>query len=261
VIRELHEIRRLDVIRSGDTLKAGSFPMKTFARCAFLILLGSGAFAQRHGVGNSVGTNAGYGNVVFPGGRPTINTPFTPTPGVGFARSIGNVVAGRPAFNGNFHRNANSGAVVYVPYAYPVYSGAGYYGGYGGYYAGYGDPSAMPPPQQQPNITIIYPPQQPPPMMVTQPQAPPANAMIQEYGPSQTAAPTDTSQRDADYYLLAFKDHSIYSAVGYWVDGDTLHYITTGNVHNQVSLSLVDRDLTLQLNKGRGVQVTLPPSR
>ena len=83
--------------------------------------------------------------------------------------------------------------------------------------------------------------------------------MIQEYGPSQTGAPTDTSQRDADYYLLAFKDHSIYSAVGYWVDGDTLHYITTGNVHNQVSLSLVDRDLTLQLNKGRGVQVTLMP--
>jgi len=46
--------------------------------------------------------------------------------------------------------------------------------------------------------------------------------------------------------------------VGYWVDGDTVHYITTGNVHNQVSVSLVDRDLTVQLNKGRGVQVNLP---
>ena len=65
-------------------------------------------------------------------------------------------------------------------------------------------------------------------------------------------------QPDQTYYLLAFKDHSVYSAVGYWIDGDTLHYITSGNVHNQVSLSLVDRDLTAQLNKGRGMQVTLP---
>src|SRR4051812_38173705 len=99
--------------------------MKTFARCAFFLVLASGAFAQRRAVGNTVGTNAGYGNVVFPGGRPAINTPFTqiaPT-GPSFAKSLGNVVAGRPAFNGNFHRNGNSGAVVYVPYAYPVYSG------------------------------------------------------------------------------------------------------------------------------------------
>jgi hypothetical protein len=240
--------------------------MKTFARCALVVLLASGAFAQRRAVGNTTGTNAGYGNVVFPGGKPAINTPFTLT-GPNFANSIGNVVAGRPAFNGTVHRNPNSGAVVYIPYAYPVYSG-GYYGGgyngYGGYYAGYGD---APPPQQQqqPNVTIIYPPQQPMPMMYGQPQQPDAvpNAMIREYGPSQAPTAADAAQPDATYYLLAFKDHSIYSAVGYWLDGDTLHYITTGNVHNQVSLSLVDRDLTVQLNKGRGVQVNLPaqPSR
>ena len=229
--------------------------MKTFARCALLILLASGAFAQRRVVGNTFGTNAGYGNVVFPGGKPAISTPFTLT-SPSFANSIGNVVAGRPAFNVNVHRNQNSNGVAYVPYAYPVYTG-GYYGGYNG---GYGD---APPPQQQPNITIIYPPQQPPPMMVAQPPAEVPNAMIREYGPSQAPATADAAQPEATYYLLAFKDHSIYSAVGYWLDADTLHYITTGNVHNQVSLSLVDRDLTMQLNKGRGVQVNLPaqPSR
>ena len=87
---------------------------------------------------------------------------------------------------------------------------------------------------------------------------------IQDYPPQPQAPPSaDTSgaQADAPYYLLAFKDHSIYSAIGYWVDGDTLHYLATGNVHNQVSLSLVDRDLTAQLNRGRGVQVILPPAR
>jgi len=225
--------------------------MKIIAGCAFIVLIASGAFAQRHAVGTSAGTNAGYGNVVFPAGRPSITTPFTVT-----NHNSGNVVAGRPGFNGSVHRNANTCAVVYVPYAYPVYTGGGYYGG--GSYNGYAD--APPQQQQQPvNVNIFYPPQQMPPMMVSQPPAQAPNAMIQEYGPQQPQAAADTSQRDADYYLLAFKDHSIYSAVGYWLDGDTLHYITTGNVHNQVSLSLVDRDLTLQLNKGRGVQINLPP--
>ena len=46
------------------------------------------------------------------------------------------------------------------------------------------------------------------------------------------------------HYLIAFKDKSIYSAVAYWVDGDTIHYFTAGNTHNQASVSLIDRDLT-----------------
>jgi hypothetical protein len=58
--------------------------------------------------------------------------------------------------------------------------------------------------------------------------------------------------------LIAFKDHTIYSAVAYYVEGDTLHYFTEGNVHNQVSVSLVDRQLTEQLNRERNVDVRLP---
>ena len=59
-------------------------------------------------------------------------------------------------------------------------------------------------------------------------------------------------------YLIAFKDHTIYSAVAYWVDGETLHYFTSGNNHNQVSLSLIDRELTERLNKEKGAEVKLP---
>ena len=75
------------------------------------------------------------------------------------------------------------------------------------------------------------------------------------------------SQRDnavpeaSSYYLIAFKDNSIYSAVAYWVDGDTLHYFTSGNTHNQVSMSLVDRALTERLNRERKVDIRLPASR
>src|SRR5262245_61362224 len=155
----LHEIRQLDVIPSGDTLKLGSSPMKTVAVFGLLVVFTSGLFAQRHVVNrtNTIGTAAGFGNVVFPGGRPAITTPFTQTNTTTFTPFVSNVVVGgRSGFNGSFHRNfngssrgdQNSGSVVYVPYAFPVYGGGG--GGYsGGYYTGYGDPS-MPPPQQQP---------------------------------------------------------------------------------------------------------------
>ena len=229
--------------------------MKILVGGGLAFCLISGGWAQTYrsgGVVSGFGTNSGFGSVVFPAGRPTIGTPFTLT-NPNFSRTLGNVVAGRPAFSGipsqqrlvqGFgHRNTGAG-IVYVPYAYPVYSG-GYYG--------YGE---MAPPQQ-PNVTVIYPPQQTPVIINQVPMQPLMHEYVGGPGPSSTPA-EPTQQSEASYYLLAFTDHSIYSAVGYWVDGDTLHYITSGNVHNQASLALIDRDLTERLNKGRGVQVNLP---
>jgi len=63
---------------------------------------------------------------------------------------------------------------------------------------------------------------------------------------------------EPETYLIAFKDRTIYSAVAFWVDGDTLHYFTSGNMHNQVSLSLVDKELTQRLNKELGIDLRLP---
>jgi endonuclease YncB( thermonuclease family) len=73
------------------------------------------------------------------------------------------------------------------------------------------------------------------------------------------AADDSSSSSDAPHYLIAFKDRTIYTAMAYWVDGDTLHYFTIGNTHNQVSLTLVDRDLTERLNQESGVDLKLPP--
>jgi hypothetical protein len=42
------------------------------------------------------------------------------------------------------------------------------------------------------------------------------------------------------------------------VEGDTLHYFLPGNTHNQVSLSLVDYDLTQRLNRESDAEVRLP---
>lgn len=164
---------------------------------------------------------------------------------------------------GGFHLGGGSGLVgggrraVTVPYAYPVYVGSGYY--YTPDYAtGYTDGSyGMAPPAQAPNVTVIYPPL-------------PAPAMGSQFGPGPNPEPVSPYQPSAaqaddqsapDHYLLALKDHTIYSVVAYWVDGDTLHYFTAGNVHNQASLSLVDRDLTARLNKGSGLEVKLPPAK
>jgi endonuclease YncB( thermonuclease family) len=64
-----------------------------------------------------------------------------------------------------------------------------------------------------------------------------------------------------DRYLFAFKDHSIYAAVAYWVDGDTLHYFTSGDTHKQAPLSTLDRPFTERLNRETGVALKLPPAR
>jgi hypothetical protein len=48
--------------------------------------------------------------------------------------------------------------------------------------------------------------------------------------------------------------------VAYWVDGDTIHYFTSGNTHNQASVSLIDRALTRRLNEG-GLDVKLPAEK
>jgi hypothetical protein len=118
---------------------------------------------------------------------------------------------------------------------------------------------------------VVYPPPAPP-VVINQTfgggpaqQAYPDEAGENDIGGiSVYQAPTRSAEEMADavptapYYLIAFKDHSIYSAVAYWIDGETLHYFTSGNNHNQVSMALVDRELTERLNRERKVDVRLP---
>jgi hypothetical protein len=70
--------------------------------------------------------------------------------------------------------------------------------------------------------------------------------------------PGDPLVEPASYYLIAYKDHNLYSALAYWVEGDTLHYVTTQNTHNQASLSLIDVDRTYKLNADRSVPFSVP---
>jgi len=206
-------------------------------------LLTSGAYAQRGG-----------GSVVNPAGG-------AGTPGV--SRSLGSVV--NPAQGGLRVPGSRSGGNNNnrVVYAYPVYLG-GYYAT--PYISGPDDSGAVAPAAApaQSTVTVVMPPQQPvTPVVINYNYGsapPPAGPAVDQGGDRAQAAGDDTTE--PSHYLIAFKDHTIYAATAYWVDGDTLHYFTAGNVHNQASLALVDRDFTERLNKEAGLQVKLPaPSK
>ena len=86
--------------------------------------------------------------------------------------------------------------------------------------------------------TLLPPPPQPP-VIINQYFAAPPQQEVQQ-------APAEPR-----YFLVAYKDHSVYSVLAYWVEEKTMHYVTTNNTHNQASLDLIDLDRTKTLNQGR----------
>lgn len=232
-----------------------------------------------------------FGSVVFPGG---VATPPVNTGGPTFAARPGSVVFNSNGFNGNgnffngsffpgngggnsrgrrpggFGRGGgrnNNNSTPYV-FAYPVFIGGGYDDSYGMPQPEMPMQPPPPPPQQQPNVTVVFPPQQPQqranPVMI-QPGQDGDYPTTQRQQGTIYEAPRDPndpgSGTDSAHYLVAFKDHTIYSAIAYWVDGETLHYFTTGNTHNQASISLIDRELTNRLNRELGLDFKLPPAK
>lgn len=206
---------------------------------------------------------SGFGNVVFPAGRPpagvnpwgNIVTPARPN-GAAASGRAGGLVPGL-SFNGNSSGRRNRGSSIY---AFPVYIGGYGYGYAPGY--GYGSDQTQqsqdngPAPQGQPPVVINQYFGTPPPDQGPPPDAAADSNFHFYQAPTNTEAVSGSA--GTSYYLIAFKDHTIYSAVAYYTDGDTLHYFTAGNVHNQASLALVDRPLTEQLNRDRNVSVHLP---
>jgi hypothetical protein len=64
--------------------------------------------------------------------------------------------------------------------------------------------------------------------------------------------------QDGNIVFIALKDGSVYTAIAYWVQARTLHYLTPENIHNQVSLALVDPKTSATLNADRPVPLVLP---
>jgi hypothetical protein len=241
----------------------------------FALLFSTAGFAQNHGFGNPTPVFQGtFGNVIFPGGTAAIpgvtrffpnvvfpagNAPQLYVPGSIKDPTLLSARFGHPNGSPGSRPAYRSGGGYAVPYAVPVYIGG--YAGYTGYYDGSFTPDAAAAAgagAPQPNVIVVYPSGvsggPPPSGGYGEAYAPPSGPALAPAGAQDQGAanPSPTT------YLIAFKDHTIYSAVAYWVEGDTLHYFTSGATHNQVSLSLVDRDLTQRLNVEAGNNMQLP---
>lgn len=169
---------------------------------------------------------------------------------------------GRGAQVNRGYRGYSSGAyrgLYGYPYGYSYYV-PGYFDDYDDYWNNYYYPPAAPSAvtsyvpvptapeaSQQPVIINQY--------FGVQPPAP-ANAAPQTT--SNTQAPGAPLADPQNYYLIAYKNHAVYSALAYWVEDKTLHYVTTQNTHNQASLDLIDLNLTRTLNQSNDVPFSIP---
>ncbi|HWB85458.1 MAG TPA: hypothetical protein VG675_15045 [Bryobacteraceae bacterium] len=136
----------------------------------------------------------------------------------------------------------------YYPYSYPFY-GAGYYGGDYAY-----------PVQQSPNVTVVYPAPAvaPAPTTINIQTAHPVDHQYDQYGQEISPSGGNSGGNASPIYLIAFKDHVIRAVSAYWVDGNTLHYVSLQHQEQQVPLATVDRDFSIQLNRERSVPFQLP---
>ncbi len=219
---------------------------------------------------------SGFGSILFPGtgGPPPLGTNST------FPQRLSSTISG---FHGNLHvghaglgRNLTghprSAPRSFQRRAVPVV-------GYIPYYAGY---NYAPPQPQQVHVTVQSAPAPQQPVIINQYyQAPAPNPEMREYpegslpetpssGMKRYQAPipshptpearienAEAAQPQATIYLIAYEDHSIYPAVGYWVEDGTLHYITTQGSHNKASLELIDVEFSHTLNAERGIVLDL----
>jgi hypothetical protein len=217
------------------------------------------------------GSPSGFGNVVFPGmGTPP---PVGSITSVGHAGRLGATVGGYyppgVGSHGGSPGHGRGGRTMVVPYGVPIYYG-GYGFGYGGY--GYEQPPA-------PTTTVV----QSPPVVINQYYSPEVvRPVMREYTdlpeaaraapeerervtqmppPARPPAPAAPRAQPAEdkptITLLAFTDSSIVAVLGYWIEGESLQYITSSYAKKSAPLKSLDRDLSLQLNRERNVEFAL----
>ncbi len=199
------------------------------------------------------------GNILNPGGGGG-STIAWPAPVNSHAGRIGATVSGRPipGYNTGYNNGGGRGTAATSYFAYPVA------------YPVYVHVETAPAPQPTQIIN------QPAPSVIINNNYMPDTAsrpVMREYSAESLPQPLGQTERkrtrpepeETDepgtiksvVYLVAMKDGGVYSAVAYWLEDTTLHYITPKHDHNHASLELVDRELTDQLNRERKVPFKL----
>jgi len=193
------------------------------------------------------GGGGAYGGV---GSRPGIG--YRPGPGIGHYPGVGyrpgighypGVGYGRPIYSlgyGGYYPYSS----FYSPFFWSDYSGYSTIGGYDPYYApySYSTPS---------NVTVL-----------TMPPAQPSTTIYMSDDVSRRPAPPAQDNKQLPTrswgYLIAGKDGTVWLAREYSIRGDSLQIVTTTGDKKTIPLTAVDRALTEQLNRERGISVQLP---
>jgi hypothetical protein len=216
--------------------------MGTLLGIGLLLALSVEAYAQRRGFGGQL---PGLGRSASVNTMPPARLrPQIPTGGAG-GRTPLDSHGSVSGFSSGF---SNDAVVPYVV-PYPVYGGGGAYPDPGD--APSGSDTEIPDTPQPP--ALAAPPVQyyavprrpePPPSESTSRSAPACQDSGDKINPAQ--------------FFIALKNSWVYTALAYWVQGETLHYISSQGGHNMVSLDLVDREISAKLNRGARVEFALP---
>jgi hypothetical protein len=78
-----------------------------------------------------------------------------------------------------------------------------------------------------------------------------------ETEPVETGEPLAEPAQGGDFHLIALQGGLIYASREHWLLGNTLHFVTLQGGHYVVSLAEVDLDLSVQLNRERGLKFVL----
>ncbi len=204
-----------------------------------LLVAGSSAFAQHGGPAGS--SRASAGHPVRSGGAPFR---YVRPPAVAHPAHVGTTIVPYPVFYGGYYYDPSVGVAEQL-------APASSYGDPNAYSYGYSDYGA---PSQSPVVIMN---QSYRPDMV--------NPVMRDYSntplPQAAANPSGLPDDQPTIYLIAMLDHTIFATVAYWVDGDTLSYITVEGNQNRASLALVDRDFSAKLNADRHVDFRLPAAK
>ncbi len=158
----------------------------------------------------------------------------------GFARGAYGFNRGRPVFPYRF-------GYAYLPY------GSGY--GYAPY-----DLSDAYPYAPQPVVLVEQPP------VAAEPPAPPVarpagHSVVTEYKWPSVSAASSTAAPEPQSFTLVLKDGSTRSAVMVFAADDGLHYVDPDERCLRISMSQIDRDATLRLNRTRNLNLHLPAAQ
>jgi hypothetical protein len=218
--------------------------MKFVVLAVMVSTLSSAAFAQRRPAQYS--SPGGYGNTLFPGLGHGLPIPPGGVVGRYFSQSLG-----PPRKATGPHPS-----VVIVPW--PMYD-SGYTADRSGNDQQW-DPGQTPVTESSSAPRVIINQSLVPPQGPVQPDAinPKDTAPACVNAPCNAIRPQAAEESRPTIYLLAFRDHRIVQALGYWMEAGTLHYVSVEYGLNQASISLIDQDLSQRLNDERGVTFKLP---